>query len=432
MRYVAILMGSGGLVPADAELTWARRYGDCKGKTALLLALLNALGIEAEPVAVSIGQGDGLDNRLPRVGLFDHVLVRAKVAGRTYWMDGTRTGDSSLDRLAIPHFGWGLPLLSKGAALVRMVPEPLAVPSHLLDIRIDAAAGVSVPAPTRAEAVLRGDEAVATNFALASLAADARDRALRDYWKARLGFVEIQSASATFDKAKGELRVAMTGLAKMEWKGGQYETDGTRIGFLADFSRDPGPDRDAPFAVPYPYFNKVVEAITLPPGVPGPKDGSAALVSETIAGVEYRRTAGMAGNVFTVEKSERSVAPEFPAKDAPAAQARLRELASTAIAIRLPPGYRPTGREIAEAQAATPTTAAGFFGRARMMMQTGRYDEAIADLDRAARLDPKDAWILANRGLSRVWKEEFAEAARVSTPPPPSSPAIPWSSGRVV
>lgn len=412
VRYVAILMGAGGLVPADAESTWTRRYGDCKGKTALLLALLHALGIEAEPVAVSVGQGDGMDKRLPMVGLFDHVLVRAKVAGRAYWMDGTRTGDTSLDRLAIPHFGWGLPLLPKGAALVRMVPEPLTVPSHLLDIRIDAAAGVSVPAPTRAEAVLRGDEAVTTNIALAALAADARDRALRDYWKARLDFVETQSTTAHFDKAKGELRLAMTGLARMDWKGGRYETDGTRIGYQADFGRDPGPDRDAPFAVPYPFFSKVVETITLPPGIPGPKDGAAALVSETIAGVEYRRTARMTGNVFTVEKSERSVAPEFPAKDAPAAQARLRELASSAVAIQLPPGYRPTEREIAQALAEAPTTAAALFGRARMMMQSARYDEAIADLDRAAKLDPKDAWILANRGLSHVWKGNFTEAAK--------------------
>ncbi len=412
IRYVALSMGTGGQVPADAETTWSRRYGDCKGKTALLLALLHALGIEGEPVLVSTRFGDGLDSRLPMVGVFDHVLVRAKVAGRTYWMDGTRTGDTSLDRLAVPAFGWGLPLLPEGGELVRMMPEPLRTPSVALDIRIDATAGVSIPAPTKVETILRGDDAVVTNLGLASLAADARDRALRDYWKAQLSFVDINSTSATFDKGKGELRLTMTGLAKMDWRRDQYETDRTRVGYHADFSRDPGPDRDAPFAVPYPYFSKTVETIMLPPGIPAPKDDGAAFVNETVAGVEYRRTAAMTDNVFTIEKTERSIAPEFPAKDAPVAQARLRELASTAIALRLPPGYRPTEREIAASTAATPTTAAGFFNRGRMMMKAGRYDEAISDLDRAAGLDPKDAWILANRGLSHVWKEQFDDAVR--------------------
>src|SRR5207245_7674926 len=43
----------GGLVPASAETTWSRRFGDCKAKTALLLAILHEFGIEAEPVARS-------------------------------------------------------------------------------------------------------------------------------------------------------------------------------------------------------------------------------------------------------------------------------------------------------------------------------------------------------------------------------------------
>ncbi len=44
IRYVNLAMNSGGLTPADIDLTWARRFGDCKGKTVLLLALLKGLG----------------------------------------------------------------------------------------------------------------------------------------------------------------------------------------------------------------------------------------------------------------------------------------------------------------------------------------------------------------------------------------------------
>ncbi|HEU4592898.1 MAG TPA: DUF3857 domain-containing transglutaminase family protein, partial [Steroidobacteraceae bacterium] len=53
VRYVFLGMGDGNIDPAGADLTWERRFGDCKGKTALLVALLRELGIEAEPVLVA-------------------------------------------------------------------------------------------------------------------------------------------------------------------------------------------------------------------------------------------------------------------------------------------------------------------------------------------------------------------------------------------
>lgn len=413
IRYVALSMGAGGLVPADAETTWSRRYGDCKAKTALLLALLHALDIDAVPVAVNSTLGDGLDARLPMVGQFDHVLVRAAIGGKSYWLDGTRSGDSSLDRLTVPAFGWGLPLVAQGAALVRMVPPPLDVPTQAVTIRIDAREGITVPAPTKIEVVLRGDEAVATNLSLDSLSPDARERALREYWKAQYDFIDVTSTAAAFDRKSGALRLTMEGLAKMEWRNGWYLTDGTGVGYEADFSRDPGPDRDAPFAVPYPYFNRTDETILLPAGfAPQRTSGSDAQVDRTVAGIEYHRKASFADNVFTVEKTERSVVPEFPASEAPAAQAALRELANAAVYIRRPSGYQPTEKEVAAALAATPATADAFIERGNMLLNRERYDEAIADFGRAIALEPGNVWAYANRGISEVWKQNYAAAAK--------------------
>jgi len=412
VRYVALAMGTGGLVPADAETTWSRRYGDCKGKTALLLSLLHALGIAAEPVLVSTGFGDGLDARLPMVGLFDHVLVRATLAGRTYWLDGTRTRDTSLDRLTVPAFGWGLPLVASGAALARMMPAPLETPSHSVSIRIDARAGLTLPAPTKVETTLRGDEAIATNLWLANLAGEARDRALRAYWRSEYDFIDVQSTSASFDPKSGEQFLAMEGLARMDWSDGWYETDGTGVGYKADFTRDPGRDRNAPFAVPYPYSTKVTEAILLPAGFSRDDAGEKGNVERTVAGIEYRRTIGFVDDILTIEKTERSVVPEFPASAAAAAQVALRELADQTIFIRKPWQYRPTDGEVAAMVASTPTTAKGFIDRGRVLLDRERFGEGIADFDRAVALDPKDAAALANRGLTRAWNDDLDLAAR--------------------
>ena len=411
VRYVALAMGQGGLVPADAETTWARRFGDCKAKTALLMALLQALDITADPVAVSTVFGDGMDERLPMINLFDHVLARVTIAGRTYWLDGTRTGDR-LDRLMVPSFGWGLPLVASGGALVRIMPPPLDAPTRTVSIRIDASAGIGLPAPTRVETVMTGDEALGLSIAMSNMTAEMRDRALRDYWKQSYDFIDVTSTSASYDPATGEQRLVMDGKARMDWSDGSYQTDGTDLGYKADFNRDPGPASDAPFAVFYPQFTRNVETILLPPGFSDFKNADSADVAETVAGIEYRRRAAIARNVFTVETSERSLVPEFAAKDAPAAETALRALEKKRIALRKPGNYAPTDQELAAALALTPTSVNGFVDRGFMLLNRGRHDEAIADFSRAIALDPKNAIALANRGITYAWKEDPSAAAK--------------------
>lgn len=405
VRYVALAMGAGGLTPADAETTWARRFGDCKGKTVLLLALLHGLGIEAEPVVVRAEGADGLDARLPVVSLFDHVLVRARVGSRTYWLDGTRHGDRDLARIRTPNTGWGLPLVAHGAALVRMLPDPLDRPQDDLAIRLDMRDGVSLPARAHGEETLRGDLATVFAEGLAQLAPEARDRGLRDYWRAKLDFVAPEKVSASFDSKTGEETLVLDGTGKPDWSHGGYETDGTVIGYHADFHRDPGPDRDAPFAVAYPYFLRVVETIQLPPTFAGRDDGTSN-VDETIAGIAYHRRVTLVPGTFTVEKTERSVAPEFPYKDAAAAEERLRTLGNSAVWLMRPANYRPTDGELAAQLATTPADANAFVVRGNAFMERQRYDEAISDFTHAIALDPKNVWAFADRGLAHAHKGE--------------------------
>src|SRR5262249_7863219 len=88
VRYLFLGMNNGGFNPHPAALTWSRRFGDCKGKTVLLLALLRELGIQAEPALVDTEYGDDLDARPAMVAAFNHVMVRATIDGKVYWMDG--------------------------------------------------------------------------------------------------------------------------------------------------------------------------------------------------------------------------------------------------------------------------------------------------------------------------------------------------------
>jgi len=51
-------------------------------------------------------------------------------------------------------------------------------------------------------------------------AGDARDRALRDYWKSQYDFVDVDSTASGFDLKTGERRLSMTGKARMDWTSG--------------------------------------------------------------------------------------------------------------------------------------------------------------------------------------------------------------------
>lgn len=406
VRYVALLMGTGNFVPADATATWNRRFGDCKAKSALLVAMLRALDIPADPVIVNTSGNDGLDARLPMVGWFDHVIVRATIGGRAYWLDGTRTGDLRLDQIRTPDMDWGLPLV-KGAGLVRMAPEPLDQPAFETLLRIDASRGMTLAAPVHAEAIFRGDGAYEMHVSAADLTAEARDRAVRDYWKRRYAFVEVTSASGAYDPDRREHRLVMDGKAKLDWQGGVYWLVDSQLGDRkADFERDPGENRDAPFDVTYPYFRRSTETILLPPGVV-PDD---AAVAVTAAGVEYRRSSRLTGNVFTVEASSRSLATEFPASEAASAQKALRALADRYIAVRAGEDYASTAEEIREKLSQQPQTTDEWRERAQLLIRQRDYPGAIAALDRLLAASPRDIGALVTRGLARMQQENHAAA----------------------
>lgn len=341
IRYVYLGMNDARLVPADVETTWSRRYGDCKAKTALLLALLHDLGIEAEPVAVATIAGDAVPTRLPMIGLFNHVLVRATIAGKVYWLDGTRSGDRRLDDLSVPNLGWGLPLRRGGAELIRLEPAPLSVPMEETTIKVDASDGATDQVSVTAQTVLRGDSATVAQAALSRLTDKQRDTALRafwtrqSYWADNWNKLTLQTVKADFDDTTGLLRISMDGQGVMNWQGDQHLLGSLSIGRIVDLKREPGPNSDAPYLVAFPAFSRVTEHIKLPQEGAG-FEIVGTDIDRTVAGIHYLRTAQIKDGEFLAEASARSVQMEFPASEAAAAQVALRELWDTSLFAKLP------------------------------------------------------------------------------------------------
>ena len=124
VRYLGVEIGQNSHAPNPPALVFARRFGDCKDKTLLTLTLLQHLGIEARAALVNTDLQRGVADQLPNPGAFDHVLVRAHVDGKTWWIDPTRrvqNADLARDRYGNPFIEVELDELPAGVAPGRAV-----------------------------------------------------------------------------------------------------------------------------------------------------------------------------------------------------------------------------------------------------------------------------------------------------------------------
>lgn len=142
IRYLGVEIGSGSHAPRLPEQVLARRYGDCKDKVLLAVAMLRSLGVSAHPALVHTRLRQAVANTLPMPGAFNHVILRAEAGGQTFWLDPTRAAQSgSLDRVAQADFGQALVLDGRSEALTAMPPPAASQARREIAMRIDASMG---------------------------------------------------------------------------------------------------------------------------------------------------------------------------------------------------------------------------------------------------------------------------------------------------
>ncbi|MED5618529.1 DUF3857 domain-containing protein [Ideonella sp. BN130291] len=129
IRYFSVSMGESSHRPYTPAQVVQRRYGDCKDKTYLLVTLLRALGIEADPVLVALTSPRSPARLLPNPDVFDHVVAQVRIDGRSYYLDGTRLGQRGrLARLGVLEGATGLVVRPDTRTLVALhAPDPLAL-----------------------------------------------------------------------------------------------------------------------------------------------------------------------------------------------------------------------------------------------------------------------------------------------------------------
>lgn len=121
IRYFGVELGKNSHWPSRPEQTLVKRFGDCKDKALLLIALLKELGVDAQPALVNTERGLEAGNYPYRMHAFDHVIVHLQFDQMSHFIDPTRTYQSgALGELHEPDYGLALVLAPTTKGLTEM------------------------------------------------------------------------------------------------------------------------------------------------------------------------------------------------------------------------------------------------------------------------------------------------------------------------
>ncbi|MEO6389081.1 MAG: DUF3857 domain-containing protein [Croceibacterium sp.] len=407
VSYLANGLDGGNYIPQTPADTWQKRYGDCKAKTLLLLSILRAMDIEAEPLVVQAAGGDAVPALLPLPSDFNHIIVHAIIDGTDYWLDGTNTGSSKAVFADVPDFAYGLPLRTNGADLLPLTQRPRDGFDASLALHIDESAGIDLPALFNAEWTLSGP----SGGMVRAVSGQATEQQLKDFVDSfvsdSIGNHWLIDSSVTYDAQSNLATVKASGMLPSGWEfdhglaTSSVSLPSTAFQFRPDRSRSQW--RSIPVALPGPFSTRTALSLTLPDASEPYKLDGHTDINEDIANVRLRRHAELAGRQLTVLDSVGWPGGEAAPDAAAAAKTQAARLGSVEMTLRAPANtarrfrfasganradLRPIEQAYTRLIAADTTDINRVMDRARFRSSTFDRAGAIADFDRVIAEQP--------------------------------------------
>lgn len=206
MRYFGVETGTSSHRPRPPAEVWTKRYGDCKDKTWLLVTVLGRLGIRSVPALVNTNRGRGIRGYAPAADVFNHVIVRAEIAGRVVYVDPTiRLQGGTPERGDLSGYGFVLPVTAAQDALAEVVaPTGDVVGVNASERYIVDGEGMRLEISTE----YTGGSADHLRRSLDEERIEDRSRRYTEYYGKRLGPIQIlQAPVVEDDRAANVLRI---------------------------------------------------------------------------------------------------------------------------------------------------------------------------------------------------------------------------------
>jgi len=336
VRYLGIEVGIGSLAPRQPRAVIGRRFGDCKDKALLTVWMLRALGIDAAPALVNTRLRQTLDTYLPTPGLFDHVVVRARIGERTWWLDPTRAQQKgTLATLSQASFGRALVVDAGTTALQDMVAPRDVVRRRDIHTVFDARGGRGKPMAMQVTTVYQGEAADSMRSDLAGSPHDELQRHYLNFYASYYpGATVVKPFTVSDDEAGNRLTVTEFYSVGDLWKRAEERKRHDAVFYSADIdSQLHTPERtvrSGPMALTYPMtVNSVTEILMH-------KDWRIDLPAGAVDDPAFRLSydSGSKGSVVTVNEKLEILADHVQA-DAVAGFADKVRAARDALGVRL-------------------------------------------------------------------------------------------------
>ncbi len=409
IRYLAVGMDGGNYVPQTPAKTWEVRYGDCKAKTLMLLAMLHAMGIEAEPVVAHVGLGDAVPDRLPSAAAFNHVFVRATIGGEVLWLDGTGNNARLPDIHDTPGVGYVLPIRAAGATPILIETHSNARPIASVTIDADESAAVDLPSPVEVTMVAHGQMAAQLRAAKSQIGPKEQRDLISTILQQAVGEGQFADGTITPDAASGDVVVRAKGVVNTSWSVEDRRRKRSLGGQLAEMTFAPDRSRpdwsNIPVAGSPPFGVERHVRVKLPEGGRGFTLEGTADADQRLAGFVVRRTTRLNGGTISMDERFDGTGAEVPA----ARIAVERDAVATAKAnvprvvapVDTPRRWTLDSATLAKASqvqairavygkaiAADPDEMSGYQSRAAFEAGIGNYRAALSDLDKVIAKEP--------------------------------------------
>ena len=430
IRYLYNGLGYGNYQPQSPQDTWRLRYGDCKAKTLLLLAMLHEMGISAEPVLVAVGAQDGVTNFLPSFLAFDHIIVRAQVNGQTLWLDGTGSGTRLADLADAPPHRYGLPLSLEGGDLQSIAMNKPGRPFQDVNLRYDQSAGLALPAFFEIDLKLRDSDAAE----LRALQTQGKPEAFREALDKVVAKYVVEAivteSSLSFDEENSHAAIKAKGISYLGWtkENGKFEHDIWSVidDKKLEVDRKKAEWRAIPVDIGDSGYYRENTTIKLPGSGQGFTLGGKAVLAENLAGYQLERTTALTGDSASFREDFFLTRLEIPADQITTEARKLTRVKNDSVKIVAPAAYAEKWQEMKAALASgkvgefkktydrivasDPKNELRYRQRAYFYELIGDYSLAAKDLAESIRIEPSAANMQWRAGLLRRSDEKAAIA----------------------
>lgn len=318
IRYLGVMIGAGSHAPNPPDTVLERRFGDCKDKTLLLLTLLDRLGIDARAAFVNTELRRGAAGRQPSPGVFDHVLVRARIGDAQYWLDPTRQPQmADLAHLTQADFGLALVVDPQTQALTPMSRDDRPAPTREVRLRFDAKAGLDQPVALTVTTTASGERADALRQSIASSNSEALQKSYLNFYSGNYPGISVTAPMQVEDDERAN-RITVTehysiaDLADWSEEDRRFKAALSVPDTLEVLRVPAAAARTAPIALAHPTDQTVVTEVDLPEEWTIKAER---IVVEDPAFV-FERTISPGPKRFSITDRYRSLKDAVPAEDA--------------------------------------------------------------------------------------------------------------------